>query len=418
MFTSLKRLAYAGIFLLPFAAAPLQAQVTPIVTSPTAEGTTITNTASAAYSDANGNSYTPVTGSVTVMVGFLAAPNPSGVASVSPASPSTGNTISFTITNSGNGLDSVRVSSVTAPGVTITDYLYNGTSYGTLAALNAHLDTINIVAGAALPFPVVVQYTVPNTAGGQTIPMTIVVASMRSPTVSYNWITTITPPAVFAVSVSPDGASIGRVPTNTAPAYSYAFTVTNTGNATNTYAVSASLTTTNTTVTITGISTSSITLAAGASGTVTVSYTVADGTSDNIRLTATGTSASTDNGDVTVNVSKAAITLAKAAYSSMTSVTPLTNTAADAIVPGTTFFYKLSVTNTAGAADASKIVITDALPASLTYVSSAGDVAADWTITQAGSTVTATMTPAMTIAAGATRFIWVGVRISTVTTAR
>jgi len=418
MFTSLKRLAYAGMFLLPLAAAPLQAQITPIVTSPTAEGTTITNTATASYTDANGNTYTPASGSVTVTVGFLAAPNPSGAASVTPASPSTGNVASFPITNSGNGIDTVSVS-VTAPGLTITGYRYNGTNYATLALLNVQLKTISLAAGAPLPFPVEVVYNVGSTSGGSTLSITIVASSVRSPAVSYNWITNVLPPATYGVTVGPDGATVARVPSNTAPDYSASFTITNTGNTSNTYSLSRSLTTANGVVTLGALSQVSITLAAGASGSVTVAYRVNDvAATDNIQVSASGSGGVSDVGDLTVNVSKAAITMAKAAYATMASATALTNTAADAIVPGTTFYYKLSITNTAGAADASGIVITDALPASLTYVSSAGDVAADWTITQAGSTVTATMTPAMTIAAGATRFIWVGVRISTVTTAR
>ncbi|MDB4879964.1 MAG: hypothetical protein JWL60_1410 [Gemmatimonadetes bacterium] len=420
MLTSLKRLVYAGMFLLPFAAAPLQAQNTPIVTSPTAEGATITNTASASYTDANGNTYTPVSGSATVTVGFLAAPNPSGVVSVTPGSPSLGNTVSFAITNSGNGLDSVSVS-ITAPGLSVTKYQYNGVDYTTLALLNAHLDTINIAAGAALPFPVVVVYDVGPSSGGATLPITIVATSMRTPAVGYNWITDVLPPAAFGVTVGPDGGSVARVPTNTAPAYSASFLITNTGNTSNTYSLSRALTTANGVVTLGALSQASITLAAGASGSVTVAYTVADvAATDNIQLSASGNGngSASDAGDITVSVSKAAVTIAKAAYASMVSVTPLTNSAADAIVPGTTFFYKLSVTNAVGAAPASGIVITDVLPGSLAYVSSAGDVPADWVINEVSGTVTATLNGAQTIAASATRFIWIGVRLSTVTTTR
>ena len=52
--------------LLAFAAAPAMAQ------TPTAENTVITNTATVSYTDANGNTYTPVDASVSVTVGFQA----------------------------------------------------------------------------------------------------------------------------------------------------------------------------------------------------------------------------------------------------------------------------------------------------------------------------------------------------------
>src|SRR6266542_5276955 len=78
------------------------------VRAQTPEGTVITNTATATYTDANNNPYAAVSGSVSVTVGFLP-----GIAvtantpSQTPASPSTGSALSFGVTNPGNGTDSV-----------------------------------------------------------------------------------------------------------------------------------------------------------------------------------------------------------------------------------------------------------------------------------------------------------------------
>src|SRR3954469_18419790 len=62
----------------------------------TPAGTVITNTASASYTDANGNTYTAATASVSVTVGFAAGVDVTSPASVSPASPSSGNQQDFT----------------------------------------------------------------------------------------------------------------------------------------------------------------------------------------------------------------------------------------------------------------------------------------------------------------------------------
>src|SRR3954464_15670643 len=75
--------------------------------SPTPEGTVISNTATVSFTDANNNTYTNVTATVTVTVGFVAGIDVAGAASVTPASPSTGNLLTFTVQNMGNGTDHV-----------------------------------------------------------------------------------------------------------------------------------------------------------------------------------------------------------------------------------------------------------------------------------------------------------------------
>ncbi|HLG05379.1 MAG TPA: hypothetical protein VI383_04445, partial [Gemmatimonadales bacterium] len=62
------------------------------VRAQTPEGTVITNTATVSFTDANGNSYTPVSASVNVTVAFQAGIDLTGSASVAPASPSTADT--------------------------------------------------------------------------------------------------------------------------------------------------------------------------------------------------------------------------------------------------------------------------------------------------------------------------------------
>src|SRR5438093_13740912 len=87
----------------------------------TPEGTVITNTATATYTDANTNSYAAVSGSVNVTVGFLP-----GVAvtantpSQTPASPSTGDYLTYTVQNTGNGTDSLSITENISVGPVMT----------------------------------------------------------------------------------------------------------------------------------------------------------------------------------------------------------------------------------------------------------------------------------------------------------
>lgn len=416
MLKNLKRLAVAGMFLLPLGA--LHAQGGTITTSPTAEGTQIKNVASATYTDVNNNAYTAVKDSISITVGFLPAPNPTGQLTYSPASPSVGDTASFTITNSGNGIDSASVSVVLGTGLSFSKFVYNGVVYADAASLNAVISKIQLAAGASLPLPLKVVYDVLGNAGGAAPTIVLTQASVRTPAKTATWTTTINPPVFDSVTVSPDNATIAKVVSNGAADYTYTFTVTNKGNHNATFALGASVAgPANGTVTITNVSpASSGSLIPGATATITVSYKVLAGTAPD-KIVASASGPASDVGDVTVSVSKASLSVAKTAWTSMSGGTLIANNAANAIVPGTTYYYKLAVTNAAGSADASKIVLTDVLSSSLTYVSSAGDVPADWAIstsTVAGvTTVTATFDPAKVVTAGATRFIWIGAKITT-----
>jgi uncharacterized repeat protein (TIGR01451 family) len=413
---TLRRVALAGLLLAPFAARPAHAQVTP-----TPEGTTITNTASATWTDANGNTYSPATASVSVLVGFKAGPDVQSPVSVTPASPSTGNEIPFTIVNTGNGVDSVTVSTTAAAGVTITGYKIGSTTYATLAELNVALASTPISAAGSVVVTVV--YTVAPGQGGQTIPVSLTATSRRTPAAAGatdNSSTNVLPSLAASVVVTPDGGTVDRLPSGTGPTtYTETFTVQNTGNSSDTFSLSASAGTMLSIVSVNGTAGSggSITLAAGASTTVDVVYTVSNsaaaGATESLVLTATSTVDATksDPGNRVIRVVRAAISMAKEAYMDDQSTAIGGPASSDRVLPGQYIQYKVTVTNTGGAAatlTGTGFGITDALPSQVTYVSTSTD-AAGWTITESGGTVSAALTG--TLAAGASRFFWIRVRV-------
>ena len=147
----------------------------------TPEGTVITNIATATYTDANGNAYAPVTGSVSVTVGFKAGVTvTANTPSPAAASPSTADTMTFTVGNVGNGVDSMTISeAISVPGViTVTGYRYGVTTYGTLAALNAALSSAAIAQGGSIVIKVV--FNVASGQGGVTTVYTLTANSRRS----------------------------------------------------------------------------------------------------------------------------------------------------------------------------------------------------------------------------------------------
>ena len=172
------RLAMAGFLLLPVVPTLARAQATP-------EGTVITNTATASFTDANSNTYTNVTASAAVTVGFLAGPNPSTASATgTPAAGSTGNTVTFTLTNSGNGTDNFQVSENGHAGLTITNYSYNGTSYASLAALNTALALAGNALAQNAAGTLILTYSIAAGTGGTSIPLIITQTSVRTNTAS------------------------------------------------------------------------------------------------------------------------------------------------------------------------------------------------------------------------------------------
>jgi uncharacterized repeat protein (TIGR01451 family) len=378
----------------------------------TPEGTVITNTATASYTDANGNTYTNATASVSVTVGFLAGINVTSAATVSPASPSTGNLLNFTINNIGNGTDTVGTVTVTAAaGLTVTGYRIGATNYATIAALQTALNAQTLTSGSNVVVTAV--YDVASGRGGATLPITLTATSKRTPATSGPSTTNVTPATSRGVITTPKAATLDRLPSN-ATNYTYAFSVQNTGNASDIFNLVAS--TPGTFITVVSVngtagSSSTVTVASGATATVNVVYTVANvapGSTEKLTLTATSqaSAAATDPGDVTVRVVKAALAMTKVAYRD--NQTTVINNTTDRVLPGEFIQYKITVTNS-GLASASTVSITDALPAAVTYNAASGDIGTDWSISQAAGTVTANLTPVL--ASSGSRFIWIRVQV-------
>jgi uncharacterized repeat protein (TIGR01451 family) len=401
----LRRAALAALLLAPLAL-PSRASAQ----TPTPEGTVITNTATASWSDANSNTYTAVTASASVTVGFLAGPDVTSPATVTPASPSTGNELGFTVTNTGNGVDSVTAAFTVGTGVTVTGYKVGATTYTTLAELNEALAGTAIPAGSTVTVTVI--YTVAPGRGGLTTPVTMTATSRRTPSSSDASTTNVIPPVAAGVSVTPDGTTIQRLPSN-GTQYTQVYTVTNNGNASDTFTLTGSLGAGSalTIVSVNGVAGtgSSTTLAAGANTTISVVYTVGDvaaGSSQHLILTATSANNASisDPGHYVIQVVRAALTMTKVAYRD-NQTTAITG--GDRVLPGEYVQYRISVTNSGGAS-ASNVSVSDELPSEVTYVSTSSD-AAGWTINESAGTVSATL--AGTLASSATRFFWVRVRI-------
>ena len=381
----------------------------------TPEGTVITNTASVSFTDANTNTYATATASVNITVGFLAGVDITGSATAGPASPSTGNSLSFPIQNVGNGTDQFQIGtpSISVGGViTITSYNIGATNYATLALLNTALASTNVTMGNSVT--VIVNYDVAANKGGVATVLTLTAASNRTPATTDSFATTITPAQTYAVAVTPDGGqSLTRLPSN-GTNYSFTFTVTNNGNGTDGFTLVASHPNSAITIVsvngVAGSSTSISGVAAGAAPTIAVVYSVnnvAAGSTDNVVLTATSTGnvGVSDAGFADLTVIRPALSMAKAAYRD--NQTTLLG-GGDVVLPGEYIQYKITVTN-GGAAAASVVHITDALPSEVTYQSASGDLAG-WTIGFSSPTVTADLTG--TLAPAAARFIWIRVRIN------
>lgn len=405
MRSTLSKIALAGLMLVPLAAAPAFAQ-----SSPTAEGTVITNTATASWTDANSNTYTPVTASVNVTVGFVAGVDVVSPATATPLSPSTGNELTYTLTNNGNGVDSLTVSVSAGAGVTVTGYKIGATVYATLADLNAALAGTPISAGGNVAVTVV--YTVAPGQGGANIPLALTATSRRSTGTSDTSTTSVNPTAVASISVTPDGGTVSRLPSN-GTQYTATYTLTNSGGVGATFNLAAN-SSNGAVVTIVSVNgtagnTGSIVVGAGATVTVDVVYTVANGAaagaSSSLQLTATSSTnpAITDAGDYTVTVIRAAITMTKEAFRD-NQTTAITGS--DRVVPGEFIQYKITVTN-GGASQANTVSVSDPLPAAVTYQSATGD-AAGWTIGESSGTVTAALA---SLAPAASRFFWVRVQV-------
>ncbi len=390
-------------------------------TAQTAENTIITNTATVSWTDANAFGYTPVSGSVSVTVGFQGglSVTPDG-GSQSPASSSTGNTLALTVQNVGNGVDTVQVAeSITgdASVISVTNYNWNSTDYGTdVAALNTALATYQVTAGASTV--ITVTYNVPADKGGLSANYQLTATSVRgagSNPGDYD----ISPGETFAVAVTPDGAqNLQQLPSGSN--YTFTFTVQNNGNGAEDFDLLARPGVPGTVITIvsvngaTGDSTRISALAAGSSTTIDVIYSVGDVSAlsvDSVYLKArsVGQPATLDEGFADLTVIRANVTITKAAYTNA----GLTTLVSGDVLPGDTIWYKVTVSNTSGAgtAAASSIDVDDDLPSEVSYVTH-GDDGAGWTITKSGASPEHIDATLPSLAQGDSKHFWIEVTIN------
>lgn len=381
----------------------------------TPEGTVITNTATVSWTDANSNAYTPVNASVNVTVGFTAGVDViAGAATVNPASPSSANTLTFSVGNIGNGTDSVTISESISVGgiITVTGYKLGATTHPTLAALNAALAGTAIAQGGSISIDVI--YDVAAGVGGQSTVYTMTATSRRDTGVSDFDVTTINPAETVAVAVTPDGGqSLQQLPTGAGPNYTFTFTVTNNGNGPEDFDLLASNPGTAVTIVsvngVAGDSTRITGLAASGSQNIDVVYSignVAAGTVDTVFLRARSVSqpATLDDGWADLTVIRPSLAITKEAYRD----DQATLIGAGTVLPGEFIQYKVIVTNS-GSAAASTVHVDDPLPAQVTFNSTTPD-AAGWTITNTGNNVSADLSG--TLAPSASRFFWIRVQIN------
>lgn len=395
----------------------------------TAEGDTIRNIATATFTDANSNSYAAVADTVDIIVGFLVGIDvtPDG-SSVGPASPSTGNTIAFTVENIGNGVDTVTVSEVltdASSAITITNYNWNSTDYGSLAALNTALSAHELLMGDTEV--ITVTYNVAASKGGETANYELTATSVRDAGESDPGDYDINIGETFGVTVVEQGSGLDTTTANLLPGngQTVVFQVTNTGNGTEDFDLLTSQIP-GTMLSVTAMAGALVSqggdpdsaritgLGSSATTTVTVTFNVADlaaGTVDSlfILVRSVAQPATTDEGAYIVTLVKPALTILKEAFTDA----GLTTAVAGNVLPGQSIWYKITVSNAAGTAAAQSIDIDDDLPAQVTYVNSGDDGNPNWTVSGTGGPpwthIDAQLT---TLGAGASAYFWIEVTIN------
>jgi len=392
----------------------LAAAVTVVtVQAQTPEGTVITNLATVTWTDANNNAYAPVVDSVSVTVGFQAGIDVISAGDVTPASPSSGNSISFDIHNIGNGDDSVVVdtSFTTAGVVAVTSWRLDGVTYADLAALNTALSTTLIAAGDSVTIDMV--FSVNAGQGGNSVAYTLTANSRRTPAITDSDVANISPPATYAVTVTPDGGQNLQLLPSNGTNQTFTFRVTNTGNSTEDFDLAATSpgSAVITVVSVNGVAdtTTQINLAPAAFADIDVEYLVGDvpnGSTDTLYLAATSVAApaTTDDGFMDLTVIRPVVTITKAAYrdDQTTVIGP-----ADRVAPTEFIQYLVTVSNS-GSTDADSVHVHDALPAEVTYQSTSANLGT-WTFAVAGTNVDADLTG--TLGSGSSASFWIRVQI-------
>lgn len=401
--------------------------------TPTRAGTEIKNTATASFTDANGNTYNDVTAEVTLVVAFVAGPTVDGpTAAPTPTSPSTGNRLTYTLINMGNDFDGFQLTVTPGPGITVTGYEFNGTVYPDLASLNTELakvenrvDYVGNADGNPTSLEVVVIYDVAPNQGNTTI--TVEAGSTRDGGSVGIEGTDIYPVATYAVVVDWVDSLQARLP-SADPAtqiYEAHFTVevpaTASGGTFDLAVVASHPELTIVSVNGTTGSNGTVAVASGSTETVVVRYTIASNAAAGLEavltLTATlqvdpviNSSAST-----IVRVIRPAITFTKAAHlDDGSGNAPAAAQISSEVEPGAVIWYRLTVTNAnADAAPAVDVKVEDVLPDALEFLAVVAEVG-NWTFStdQSGAvtTVTATLNGQLAVGGSASFLIKVRVR--------
>ena len=379
----------------------------------TAEGTDIINTATVSFSDANSNVYSTVDGVATVTVGHVAGIDVvAGAATATPLVNSTGNTMTFTVNNVGNGVDTLSVSQTNSdPSVlTVTQFTYNSANYANIGLLNTALADSTVVAGGSVV--ITVEYSIADDTGGEPSTYTLTATSVRDVGVNDSFDndnTVVTPSLTGSVVTLPDGAqTLSHLPnTGTVPTYTFTFTVDNQQTGQDDFDLLVTKTGSGA-ITIVSVNafagdSTRVTLGPGSGPTnFDVIYSVAGsaGTVDTLFLEARSVAngATTDSGYADMTIIEADLGITKVAYLT-DKVTPI---GASLVLPGDFIEYKVTVTNN-GTAQAASVVVTDNLPATLTYVSRFNDVGT-WDVTGTGNNRTFTLNPGTLNAAASVSF--------------
>ena len=365
----------------------------------TAEGTDIVNTATVSFSDANSNTYSTVDGVATVTVGHVAGIDVvAGAATATPLVNSTGNTMTFTVNNVGNGVDTLSVSQTNSdPSVlTVDQFTYNSINYANITLLNAALADSTVVAGGSVV--ITVEYSIADNTGGEPSTYELTGTSIRDGSATDPDNTVVTPSLTGSVVTLPDGAqTLSHLPnTGTVPTYTFTFTVDNQQTGQDDFDLLVTKTGSGA-ITIVSVNafagdSTRVTLGPGSGPTnFDVIYSVAGsaGTVDTLFLEARSVAngATTDSGYADMTIIEADLGITKVAYLT-DKVTPI---GASLVLPGDFIEYKVTVTNN-GTAQAASVVVTDNLPATLTYISRSNDVGT-WDVTGSGNNRTFTLNP-------------------------
>jgi uncharacterized repeat protein (TIGR01451 family) len=313
----------------------------------------------------------------------------------------------------------------TASGITLVDTLPVGLQYtgstGALWTCSAALQIVTCtrsgtLASGASAANLVLNVTVLATVAPSITNVAVVSGTLDDQNLANNRATVTTAVTVRSVAVTPDAATITRLPSN-GTNYTQLFVVANTGSLTGTYNVAATVAPAGivTIVSVNGVagttgSTAALAALTGTS-TVTVVYSVATGAatgaSAKITLTATSTGGApvaTDAGDLTVTVARAGLSMAKQLYRD-----DQATLVAGGVATGEYVQYRVTVTSTGGA-DATTVSVADNIPAQVTYVATTGD-AAGWTFAPAAPSPTLTATLAGVMSSGSSRYFWIRVRV-------